>query len=113
MGSTAELLSLAVVVAIVLGGLVAVVVGQIGIGDPEVPVDAGDDGLPDGPLHGTDLPRLRFGLALRGYRMAEVDTFVDRVGAELDARDAELARYRPERAVDEESAAETSEPAEA
>ena len=37
------------------------------------------------------LERVRFGMALRGYRMAEVDDLLDRLAAELRERDARLA----------------------
>jgi DivIVA domain-containing protein len=84
-----ELLGEVVLAGLVVGGLAALVVGRAGT-DPGTTVDAGDDGLPDGPLTAADLPRLRFGLAPRGYRMAEVDAFVDRIAGELERRDALL-----------------------
>ncbi len=44
-----------------------------------------------------DLERVRFGMALRGYRMAEVDALLDRLAAELRERDARLAaREQPD-----------------
>jgi DivIVA domain-containing protein len=83
-----------ILVALVVFALAAVLTDRVGTPDPETVVDAADDGLPDGPLLPGDLARLRFGLAARGYRMAEVDAFVDRVAAELAWRDAEIARLR-------------------
>lgn len=42
-------------------------------------------GQGDEPLGGDDLRRARFSLALRGYRMSEVDALLARVATELDA----------------------------
>ena len=41
----------------------------------------------DGPLTATDIRRVRFSTGLRGYRMSEVDTLLDRVGLELETRE--------------------------
>jgi DivIVA domain-containing protein len=46
--------------------------------------------LPPRPLTGTDLAELHFAVGLRGYRMDEVDAVLDRVGDELDQRDAQI-----------------------
>jgi DivIVA domain-containing protein len=40
--------------------------------------------LPDGAIAGEDVRRIRFGLALRGYRMSDVDWTLDRLADELD-----------------------------
>jgi DivIVA domain-containing protein len=40
--------------------------------------------LPDGAIGGDDVRRIRFGLALRGYRMSDVDWTLDRLSDELD-----------------------------
>ena len=40
--------------------------------------------LPDSAIAGEDVRRIRFSLALRGYRMSDVDWTLDRVSAELD-----------------------------
>lgn len=37
----------------------------------------------DGPLEATDLRRVRFSTAFRGYRMSEVDALLDRLSEEL------------------------------
>ena len=47
--------------------------------------------LPDGPLASEDIRRLRFGIALRGYAMGQVDDVLDRLAAEIAARDARIA----------------------
>jgi len=71
-----------VLVAVVLFALAAFAVGGVG-GMTEVPPERGDDGLPAGDLRGEDLNRARFGLAFRGYRMAEVDAVLDRLRDQL------------------------------
>ncbi|MCZ7416705.1 MULTISPECIES: DivIVA domain-containing protein [unclassified Streptomyces] len=45
----------------------------------------------DRPLARADVTGLRLPLAVRGYRMAEVDDVLDRLGAELAERDARIA----------------------
>ncbi|MEE1939209.1 DivIVA domain-containing protein [Streptomyces sp. TRM 70361] len=46
---------------------------------------------PDRPVGRADLEALRLPVAVRGYRMAEVDDVLDRLGAELAERDARIA----------------------
>ncbi|AXI79297.1 DivIVA domain-containing protein [Peterkaempfera bronchialis] len=43
------------------------------------------------PLNRSDIDELRLPMALRGYRMDEVDDVLDRLGAELALRDARIA----------------------
>ena len=57
----------------------------------DAPADVADLPLPDGPLQPEDVGRLRFSLAPRGYRMAEVDTALERLAAELADRDRRIA----------------------
>lgn len=45
---------------------------------------------PDRPLAPADVEALRLPLAVRGYRMAEVDDALNRLGAELAERDARI-----------------------
>ena len=56
----------------------------------EAPPDAADVPLPDGPLQPEDVRGLRFSLAARGYRMAEVDLALDRLAGELADRDRRI-----------------------
>ena len=56
----------------------------------EAPPDAADTGLPTGPVQPEDVAALRFSVAPRGYRMAEVDDVLDRLAAELADRDRRL-----------------------
>jgi DivIVA domain-containing protein len=47
-------------------------------------------------LTASDVAEVRLPVALRGYRFAETDLLLDRLGDELRARDAEIARLRAE-----------------
>jgi DivIVA domain-containing protein len=66
--------------------------------------------LPDGAIAGEDVRQIRFSLALRGYRMSDVDWTLDRLSDELDRlhrRVAELGGEPvpsgvPPRAVEED-----------
>jgi DivIVA domain-containing protein len=59
-------------------------------------VDRRDTGLPaDRPLTSDDVPRLRFGLAFRGYRMSDVDDAMQRVYDALRAAEAASADPPP------------------
>lgn len=79
-------------VVIVLFAVAAVAAGRGGsMGD--VPADGWRPELPD-ELAAEDVERLRFPLAFRGYRMAEVDDVLDRLAEEIRVRDAELDRIR-------------------
>ena len=58
----------------------------------DAPADRADLALPgDRPVVAGDLAGLRFTMALRGYRMSEVDEALDRLAGELRDRDARLA----------------------
>ncbi len=85
---------IAAVVVVALG--VAAVAATGGFGEmPASPVrDVYRPQLPDEPLTGGDLDGLRFGVTLRGYAMGQVDHVLQRIGDELDARDAEIADLR-------------------
>lgn len=51
--------------------------------------------LPEGRLAGgDDLRALKLSVALRGYRMDEVDWLLDRLSEQVDTRDREIARLR-------------------
>lgn len=82
--------ALAVVVAAVT---LAVVGGGEGEGPlPEAAPERFQDSLPpDRPVNRADVESLRFPLAARGYRMADVDDALSRLGAELAERDARIA----------------------
>ncbi len=81
------LIALVVVVA-------AVALAVLGNGGtlPEAEHDRLDDPLPaDRPVYPGDLDALRLAVTMRGYRMADVDDVLDRLGAELAERDARIA----------------------
>ncbi|GAA3054038.1 DivIVA domain-containing protein [Streptomyces glomeratus] len=81
--------ALAVVVAAVT---LAVVGGGESAPLPEAAPERLDDPLPpDRPVGRADVDALRFPLALRGYRMADVDDALGRLGAEIAERDARIA----------------------
>ncbi|WP_436847126.1 DivIVA domain-containing protein [Streptomyces buecherae] len=77
----------------VVGAVTLVVVGGgDGAALPEAQPDRLLDPLPeDRPVDRADVEALRLPLALRGYRMAEVDDALGRLGAELAERDARIA----------------------
>lgn len=77
----------AILVVLVLAGIAMVAAGR---GEPlaEVHDDRpdtalGGDRLPERPLRASDVRRIRFPLALRGYRMAEVDALLERLADQL------------------------------
>ena len=47
--------------------------------------------LPETPLTPTDISQLKFGIALRGYAMSQVDDVLDRLAREIAERDARIA----------------------
>ncbi|WP_432253120.1 DivIVA domain-containing protein [Streptomyces sp. HNM1019] len=85
-------LFLLIALVVVVGGVTLAVVGG---GDgplTDAPPDRLGDPLPaDRPLARTDVERLRLPMTLRGYRMADVDDVLGRLGAELAERDARIA----------------------
>lgn len=81
----------AFVIVAVMGAVAVVAAGRGGT-LAEVFDDRPDSRVPaDGPLTAADLRRVRFSTAFRGYRMAEVDALLDRLGAELDERPSPTA----------------------
>ncbi|GAA1109448.1 DivIVA domain-containing protein [Kitasatospora arboriphila] len=77
--------------AVVVGGAALVALGGGGT-LPEALPDRITARLPqDRPLGRHDVDELRLPMALRGYRMDEVDNVLDRLGAELSLRDARIA----------------------
>ncbi|MEU6063422.1 MULTISPECIES: DivIVA domain-containing protein [Streptomyces] len=88
-------LFLVVALAVVVAAVTLAVVGG-GEGAtgplPEVAPERLEDSLPpDRPVGRADVESLRFPLAPRGYRMADVDDALGRLGAELAERDARIA----------------------
>ncbi|NYE35302.1 DivIVA domain-containing protein [Nocardioides cavernae] len=76
----------AILVVLVMGGIALVAAGHGG-SMPPAHDDRPDLALPvDRPVGAEDLRRVRFPLALRGYRMSEVDALLARLATELEAR---------------------------
>lgn len=84
----------ALVVATAAFGVVALVTGRA---DPmaDMPRDAVPVNLPvDRPIRADDVPGLRFDLALRGYRMDQVDHTLERLRLDLALLEAEIESLR-------------------
>jgi DivIVA domain-containing protein len=62
---------------------------------PPAELDRSPVALPeDRPVTADDVRALQLSVAVRGYRMTEVDWLLDQFGLILDERDAEIARLR-------------------
>jgi DivIVA domain-containing protein len=82
-------------VVVVLG--VALLLASVGGGLPAAEPDAADPALPtDRVLTSDDIPRLRFRLALRGYRMEDVDSALDAVHRSLAEAEQRAAAAEPQ-----------------
>ena len=87
------------VIAAVIGGVIfAIAVFVFGRGEQLAPLPprTSPTELPDDGLTGQDVRSVRFAMALRGYRMSDVDWALERLATELDGLRAQLA----ERAAD-------------
>lgn len=84
----------AVLIVLAMGGVALVASGRMGT-MPETYDDRPDSRVPAGELTAADLRRVRFSLGLRGYRMSEVDTLLERLADQLE---------RPPTVVDDEPA---------
>jgi DivIVA domain-containing protein len=77
----------AILIVLALGGVAVVAAGR---GQPMGPAydDSPDSLVPsEGPVTADDLRRIRFPLAVRGYRMAEVDALLERLAEEREEAD--------------------------
>lgn len=82
----------AVTVAAAIFAVAATVSGRVDL-MADMPPDAVPPALPqDRPVRAADVKAARFDRALRGYRMDQVDAVLDRLAAELAARDETPAR---------------------
>jgi DivIVA domain-containing protein len=119
-GIMAATFLLVLVVVLVVGGLIYGVVSLLSGDDPGL-VPAEPDGrarpLPnDRSLREDDLKEIRFDIALRGYRMSQVDRMLRRVAYDLGYKDemiavleAEVAALREGRLEDAELVVELGE----
>ena len=87
---------LVLTVLLLAGMLFGVAAVSVGNGSPlsEGSIDRREPLLPADPVAAADVAALRFTMALRGYRMDEVDAVLDRLSTEISVRDAEIGRLR-------------------
>lgn len=93
----------AILIVLALGGVAAVAAGR---GTPMATVhpDRVDVEVPTGrALTGTDVRRIRFGTAVRGYRMDEVDALLTRVARQLDEPAPAGGESSPQRSAEARS----------
>jgi DivIVA domain-containing protein len=79
---------------LLVGGLLFLGASLLGRGETQPPaeLDRSPVELPEGrAVSGDDVRRLRISVAVRGYRMSEVDWLLDQLAQALDERDAALA----------------------
>lgn len=85
----------AVVLVVIIGGIVVVASGRGG-SLAEVYDDRADAVVTASrPLTAEDLRAVRLSTGFRGYRMDEVDALLDRIAADLLAREGRAAQQRP------------------
>ena len=85
----------AILIVLALGGVAVVAAGR---GQPMGPAydDSPDSLVPsEGPVTADDLRRIRFPLAVRGDRMAEVDALLERLAEERERADRDAAAETP------------------
>jgi len=82
---------IAVIAVAALGVAAMAAAGGMGQMNREPVYDTYRQDLPDRPLAAEDVRRLRFGIALRGYAMGQVDDVLERLAAEVAERDARIA----------------------
>jgi DivIVA domain-containing protein len=79
---------------LLVGGLLFLGASLLGRGETQPPAELNRSPveLPDGrAVVGDDVRALRISVAVRGYRMTEVDWLLDQLAQALDERDAALA----------------------
>ncbi len=86
------------VVILLIGAVVAVVLGRTGtmsveMAEPARPLAPLQ--LPDGPLGPDDLALVRLDRSIRGYRMDQVDDLLDRLRVQLAAPEPQLSSGSP------------------
>jgi DivIVA domain-containing protein len=88
-----------ILTGIAILGVVAMVASGSGDGlEPPVSDRPGPWTPSSRPVSGEDLRQVRFGLALRGYRMREVDGLLERLAEEVSLRDALIDELEAQRA---------------
>ena len=85
----------AILVVLVMGGVAALAAGR-GAPMSHAYDDRPDALVPrDGPLGAEHVRKVRFSLALRGYRMSEVDALLDRLARQLERVEEAPAEAAP------------------
>jgi DivIVA domain-containing protein len=82
---------IAVVAIAALGVAAMVAAGGVGEMSSEPVYDTYRQQLPSSPLGAEDIRQVRFGLALRGYAMNQVDDLLERLAREVADRDTRIA----------------------
>lgn len=82
-------LALLAVVAVLFGATVLATRDKPLLSD--APPDSADLALPAGPLGADDVVAARFSMTVRGYRMSEVDSALERLAEALRERDERIA----------------------
>lgn len=90
------LVFLIVLLVVVIGLVIFGIVGHFGAHLEEPTGTSPFESLPRGVVTPEDIDEVRFDQTLRGYRMGQVDEVLDRLRAELVARDDEIALLRRE-----------------
>lgn len=75
----------------VVAGIAVVAVGRGGALELAEPDRSPRGVLPSGDVDRAAVESVRFTVALRGYRMDEVDAVLDRLATEIEERDARIA----------------------
>lgn len=91
----------AILIVVALGAVALIAAGRsMPLAPP--PTDRPELPVPhDRPIGADDLRRVRFSVALRGYRMAEVDALLERLAAEAQTRDSQTREDQTQGAVPE------------
>lgn len=88
------LVFLIALLVIVIGLVVFAILGHLGTHLEDPTATSPFESLPRGLVTAEDVEQVRFDQTLRGYRMGQVDEVLDRLRAELQARDDEIAMLR-------------------
>ncbi|HSU36396.1 MAG TPA: DivIVA domain-containing protein [Propionibacteriaceae bacterium] len=82
---------IAVIAVAALGVAAIAAAGGMGEMSKNPVYDTYRQDLPETALTPTDIGQLKFGIALRGYAMSQVDDVLDRLAREIAERDARIA----------------------
>lgn len=100
MTTVLEYLVIAAAIGLVVFVIVAFVFGR-GEQMAPLPPRTSPAELPDDPIRGEDIRRVRFSMGLRGYRMSDVDWTLDKIAEELDRLHRRVAELGGDSAHDD------------